>query len=262
VIATMRLTCGENRVLIGLLGQDNRPIADPARTLKARFFDLATDATQAVGEADGEFAWAIENVSGLYVLHATFPHAGVWGAEIETTANRETDTVRLRFEVAESSPTIRVGDRAPASDTPTAADVDGDLARLSTDDHPEPRFYDESVADALAAKQPFVVAFATPKFCKTAVCGPTLDRLKPIAAAWPAVTFINVEPYQLRFEDGELQAVLDANDQLQPVPSVEEWGLLTEPAVFVVDSSGIVRGAFEGVFAQSEIEAALEEVTS
>ena len=63
-------------------------------------------------------------------------------------------------------------------------------------------------ASAVAARKPFVVVFATPKFCKTAQCGPTLDRVKPIAAAHPDVTFINVEPYQLEPIDGQLQPVL------------------------------------------------------
>ena len=35
-----------------------------------------------------------------------------------------------------------------------------------------------------------MVVFATPKFCVTQACGPTLDRLKPIAGDYPDVTFI------------------------------------------------------------------------
>lgn len=260
VLATMRVTCGPNRIVIGLLGPDNRPIAEPERTLAATFFDLSADPEAPVSESDGQFAWAIEDVAGVYILNASFGHAGVWGMEIVTAANRETDTVRLRFVVAQSSPTVRVGDPAPASDTPTAQDVGGDLARISTDEDPEPAFYESSVADALGAREPFVLAFATPKFCKTAVCGPTLDRLKPIAEAWPSVTFINVEPYRLEFADGELQPVLDQNGALQPVPAVDEWGLLAEPMIFVVDAGGTVRGAFEGVFGEEELDAALDEV--
>ena len=91
----------------------------------------------------------------------------------------------------------QVGQAAPASKTPTAADVGGDLAKISTDAKPDPAFYQTSVADALAAHKPFMLVFATPKFCTSQQCGPTLDQFKPIAAANPDVTFINVEPYQL-----------------------------------------------------------------
>ena len=147
----------------------------------------------------------------------------------------------MTFEVADSTPTVQVGDPAPPSDTPTAADVDGDLSRISTDANPVPAFYETSVADALAAKEPFVLVFATPKFCTSQQCGPTLDSIKPIAEAHPDVTFINVEPYVLEYKDGQLQPVLDANKQLQAAPATDEWGLLSEPWIFVVDGDGIVR---------------------
>jgi hypothetical protein len=197
----------------------------------------------------------------MYVVNAELPEAGVWGAEISTAAPQaESETIRMTFEVADSTPTVQIGQQAPASDTPTAADVDGDLARLSTDENPVPAFYETSVADALAAKQPFVLVFATPKFCTSQQCGPTLDSIKPIAEAHPDVTFINVEPYQLEEQEGQLQPVLDANDQLQAAPATDEWGLLSEPWIFVVDRDGIVRGSFEGVVGQPELEQALAEV--
>ena len=79
------------------------------------------------------------------------------------------------------------------------------------------RFYKTSEADALAAEEPFLLLFATPKFCQQAVCGPTLDKLKPIAAAHPELTFINVEPYQLQYQDGSVRAITTGND-LTPAP--------------------------------------------
>ena len=261
VLATMRLTCGTNRIVIGLLGTDNRPVAQPDRSLRARFYDLSADPETPTGEAAGAFAWAIEGSAGLYILSADFAHAGAWGIEVVTQPRGGAEeTIRMRVDVAADIPTVRVGEKAPESDTPTAADVGGDLALLSTDEEPEPSFYDTSVADARKAKQPFVLAFATPKFCTSATCGPALDRLKPFAKAWPDIDFINVEPYRLESVEGQLQPVLGPNGELQTVPSVEEWGLLTEPMVFVVDAEGTVRGAFEGAFGDDELRAALAAV--
>ena len=261
VIAPVRLTCGTNRIVVGLIGADNRPIAQPDRSLRARFFDLSADAETPTGEATGLFTWTIQDAIGVYILTAEFAHAGAWGVEVVTQPRGGAEeTIRLRVDVAESTPTIRVGQQAPDSDTPTAADFGGDLALISTDEHPEPSFYDTSVADALEAKRPFVLVFATPKFCKTSTCGPTLDRVKPFAKAWPSVDFINVEPYQLEPIDGQLQPVLGADGFPKPVPSVDEWGLLTEPAIFVVDSTGLVRAAFEGAFADQELRDALAAV--
>ena len=75
---------------------------------------------------------------------------------------------------------------------------------------------------------------------------PDARPIKPIAEAHPDVTFINVEPYLLEYTDGQLQPVLDANEQLQAAPATDEWGLLSEPWIFVVDGDGIVRGLVRG----------------
>ena len=174
---------------------------------------------------------------------------------------RRPETVRLTFEVHDSSPTVSVGQQAPASVTPTLADVGGDVAKISTDPKPDPAFYSTSVKDALAAHKPFMLIFATPKFCTSAQCGPTLDRFKPIAAANPAVTFINVEPYKLHDVDGQLQPVLDANNNLQATDVTNQWGLLTEPWIFAVDRAGIVRGSYEVTASDAEIKAVLAQIT-
>ena len=107
-----------------------------------------------------------------------------------------------------------------------------------------------------------MLIFATPKFCQTAQCGPTLDDFKPIAAAHPEVTFINVEPYKLQEVDGQLQPVLDANNQLQAVDTTNEWGLLSEPWIFAVDRDGIVRGSYELTITDSELDAILPVITA
>ena len=66
--------------------------------------------------------------------------------------------------------TVGIGQAAPSTTNPTAADVGGDLAMISSDAHPDPAFYQTTVADALAAHKPFVLVFATPAFCTSAQC--------------------------------------------------------------------------------------------
>ena len=94
-------------------------------------------------------------------------------------------------------------------------------------------------------------------------CGPTLDQFKPIAAAHPDVTFINVEPYQLKVVDGPLQPVLDANGQLQATDVTDEWGLLSEPWIFAVDRTGSSAGLVRGHdHADAELDAILPVISA
>jgi len=258
-----RITCGTARIMLSLLDAKNVPVAAPDRPLSVAFYDLAKDPKTPVSTVDGTFTWAIEGQRGLYILDADLPRAGIWGAEIHTQApGGPAETIRSTIQVLDDSSVVKVGDPAPALATPTLADVGGDVAKIATDPKPQKAFYETSVADALAAHKPFMLVFATPKFCTSAQCGPTLDRLKPIAAAHPDVTFINVEPYQLHDVDGQLQPVLDANGQLQATDVTDAWGLWTEPWIFAVDAKGVVRGSYELIATDQEIEAAIATITS
>ena len=205
--------------------------------------------------------WAIEGSRGVYIASVDLTEAGLWGAEFTTAAAGEaSETVRITFDVQPTGTTKRVGDKAPASKTPTLADVGGDVARISSDAAPEPAFYQTSVDTAIAEGKPFLLAFATPKFCTTGQCGPTLDRVKPLVEDYPTVAFINVEPYELAMVSGQLQPTLDAQGQLKPVQAVNEWGLLSEPFIFVVDRTGTITASFEGIVGEDELRTALDAV--
>ena len=258
------LTCGPSRLLFTFLDAENRTVASPDRSASVALYNRGRDGATPTQTVEGTFVWGIEDERGFYVAEVTFPEAGEWGAEFTTAVDDGApEKIRVKFEVKTSSPVVQVGDPAPVTDTPTAASVGGDLAQISTDAHPDPAFYETSVKGALAAHEPFVLVFATPKFCASAQCGPTLDRVKAIAGDFPDVTFINVEPYVMEFRDGSLQPVLDTSVDPPVLISAEptvEWGILSEPWVFVVDRDGIVTGSFEGVIADSELSAAIEAV--
>jgi hypothetical protein len=255
------VACGRARILFLYLDAANNIASAPDRTAKVAFYDLGRDPDNPVATAEGAFIWTIQDERGMYIVDVDLPEAGTFGAEFTTEApGSPPETVRMTFEVHDSSPTVAVGEPAPATDTPTLDDVGDDVTQISTDSDPVPDFYTTSVADALANHEPFVLVFATPKFCTSAQCGPTLDRIKPVAAAHPDVTFINVEPYQLQVVDGQLQPLLDANGSLQATEATDEWGLLTEPWVFAVDDAGIVRGSYELIVSDAELDAVLAEI--
>lgn len=257
------LVVGPNRLLVNLLDGSNKSVADPNRKVDLRLFDLASDAAQPKVSATSAYLPTIPGLPGLYRAQITFDRAGDWGLEaIAFEADGSTRTGRMILEVRESGTTPGIGARVPASDTPTATDAPG-IAAISTDHDPDPDFYTTSISGALAAQEPFVVVFATPAFCRTATCGPTLDLVKTAAADFKGrLTFIHVEPYQLQMTDGHLQPMLDANNNPITVQSVNDWGLPTEPYVFVVDGSGNVSAKFEGIASPEELSAAFAAVAT
>jgi hypothetical protein len=77
-------------------------------------------------------------------------------------------------------------------------------------------------------QDPFVLVFATPAFCQSAICGPMLDTVKKVAADYPTLTFINVEPYKMAFIGGSLQP--EQADGEHPGRHLDgRLGLLTGP---------------------------------
>jgi hypothetical protein len=284
---------GANRLLFGILDPSGtQTIASPDLKMKVAF--APADGSSGSGGSSAPppvaspvlstaatFIWAIPNERGVYVADVTFPAAGVWTAAFGTDGATLTlpgaasspatgspaaspltipaATVTVSFDVKEIGAAIPIGGKAPSTRTPIAA-TPADVARIATDPNPDPSFYTTSVDEALAKHEPFVLVFATPAFCTSRQCGPTLDGIKAVSKTETGVVFINVEPYKLEYVDGHLQPVLDANNQLQATDTTQAWGLLSEPWVFVVDKTGIVRASFEAVVSPDELKAAIAAV--
>jgi hypothetical protein len=258
---------GRDRVLFGILDSTGaKTIAGPDLKVTVGFRETPLDtaspgtspALAVIPPAPAEFIWAIPDERGVYHVDVDFPKAGDWTADFRTSGGDLPDkTVSVQFQVSDKGTTIPVDGAAPATKTPTLADVGGDVRKIATDPKPDLAFYQTSVDQALARHEPFVLVFATPAFCVSRQCGPTLDSIKAIAKDHPGVTFINAEPYQLAYANGSLQPILDANSQLQPTDAARAWGLLSEPWVFVVDRTGVVRGSYEAVVSKAELDAAL-----
>ena len=141
-----------------------------------------------------------------------------------------------------------VGAKATVSRTPTLAVTGGRLAPLTTARHPDRQLYTTSVAQALAAHVPFVVTFATPKFCTSRTCGPVVDVVshvrKQLAAT--AVRFIHVEVFR-------------GNDPARGYNRwMRQWGLQSEPWTFLVGQDGRIKAKFEGSVSARELRAAIE----
>jgi hypothetical protein len=111
--------------------------------------------------------------------------------------------------------------------------------------------HDRTIADAVTSGRPTVIVFATPAFCMSQICGPTKSVVDEIYQEYATrANFVHVEPYDIeKARNGH---------GLDPLPFLEEeWGLRTEPWVFLVDRNGKVAAKFEAVVSREEIVQAL-----
>jgi len=231
--------------MVGVLDPEtNESLATPDVTPVATLRD---GIGSPLGEYTGEFVWTIPNVLGLYVFGVEIPGPATYQLTIDAGELGELGPLGL---VASSDPIqVAVGEEAPRSDTRTLDDAP--LEDLTSDLDPDPSFYELTVAEAIEAG-PTVVIFATPAWCTSQSCGPMLDQVQAVADDYPGVNFVHVEVY-------ENIHVTDFNDLIL-VPSVEEWGLPSEPWLFVVDGDGVVASSFEGALSDRELTEAIDEV--
>lgn len=154
------------------------------------------------------------------------------------------------IQVTATTDAPKVGTKAVASRTPTIASTHGDFARLTTRVPPDRPLLRDSVADSIAAHKPFVVVFATPKFCTSRTCGPVTDVVLGVARrfARSGIRFIHVEVYR-------------DNDPGKGFNTwFKEWHLTTEPWTFLVGADGRIKARFEGSVSADELAASVSRL--
>jgi hypothetical protein len=200
--------------------------------------------TTARAERIGVDAVEPGEASEIFVTELDLPDPGTYWVLAEPVGGREIQAVGT-VEVKADAAAPGVGEKAIASDTPTLETAT--LEQVSTSNEPDPELYRSSIADALAAKQPFVVAFSTPKYCTTRTCGPVTDVVSEVRrrSEGKGIRFIHVEIYQ-------------DNDPTKGENAwVKEWGLPSEPWVFLVGPDGRIRERFEGTVSVRELDEAV-----
>lgn len=271
VLAFSEAVAGRNRIALGLV-QNGTPINDPAAKVRMRFFNLDENNPQPQGETDATYFGQGLPV-GYYVAYATLDKPGTWGIEVESQLPGQTEPSkkRLRLPVLEKSSVPNVGDSAIATKTLTAADVP-DLKQLSSGPNPDPAMYRISLDEALTNGKPTVLLFATPAFCRTATCAPSLDVVQGLQKTHgEKLNFIHVEVFNYPFSDSALQLNKLIAEQ-RPLTSEElssvfaepmrAWGLTTEPWLYLIDAQGTIVGRYEGGITQEELGPALEKLVA
>jgi hypothetical protein len=208
---------------------------------------LSTEATLEPIGIPGTSEAAAGGVSEIYVARFRLAQPGTYtilaqpdGAAIQGIAN---------LKVATRPQAPAVGDRAVPSRTPTLASAHGDAALVTTASPPDRSLLRYSVAESLAAHSPFVLLFATPKYCQSRTCGPVVDVARAVQKrlAGTGVRFIHVEIYQ------------DNNPAQGYNRWFKEWRLPSEPFVFLVGRDGRIKGRFEGSVSVGELSAAVRQ---
>jgi len=218
---------------------------DGASSITAIALDAPRPATERQPAHEGDLIT-------VYAAVVDFDSSGWWGFVVDVTVDGESYSLPTRRYVLPQTPNPRVGDAAIASEQRTARDVDGDLEQVSSAMVPTPELLDQTIAEALESGRPSVIAFVTPAFCQTRFCGPVLEVVvMPVFAEYgDRVNFLHVEPFDLDRLRNE--------GVYEPVPAVRDWGLETEPFIYVVDADGIVVAALEGITDEAELREAVE----
>ena len=214
-----------------------------ARGLKSKPFAETTATSESIGVTGTEPG----EPTDVFVAHLQLPKAGTYWVLAEPVGGRKIQAVGTVV-VKDETTAPAVGAKAIPSKTPTLADAT--LEQLTTSNKPDKELYRSSVADALAAKKPFVLAFATPKYCTSRTCGPVVDVVSAVRRKHESdgIRFIHVEIYQ------------DNDPTKGENRWVKEWKLPSEPWVFLVGSDGTIKTRFEGTVSVDELDAAVAKL--
>jgi hypothetical protein len=282
--AAMVFHRGENRYPFGVFERDRTQISDAevalyfakaptlrsgASTRSGNKGPVAQAQAQALDEpAIGPFPAAIESLitqpafrakttsddpdaaSVVYSTPIDFPSNGEWRiAALVKEGDELKGTLLPSAVVGQFNSILRPGQKAPRIHTPTADDVGGDLAQVTTRIPPDTQ-NQVDYADALG-KEPIVLLFATPQFCQSRVCGPVVDVAEQVKQEYGGeAAFIHMEIFNDNDPDKGVRA------------QVRAFNLPSEPWLFTIDRQGRVSSVLEGAFGVEALTAAVKEAVA
>ncbi len=214
-----------------------------AKGLKAAPFAETTATSEPIGVNGNEPG----EPQAVFVSHLDVDEPGTYWVLAEPVGGRKIQAAG-NVVVKPETTAPDVGAAAFPSETPTLANAT--IEELTTSTEPDPELYRISVADAIKAKKPFVVAFATPKYCTSRTCGPVVDVVSAVRRKHEDsdISFIHAEIYK-------------DNDPTKGENTwVREWKLPSEPWVFLVGSDGTIKERFEGTVSVDELDAAVAKL--
>lgn len=267
ILVNSQVGVGSTRLTFGLFDKSQKLVTD-AKDTKVRLFTLDGNSGTLVTEATlrpsvlPQENSTHQHADGTQHLHDS-PEVTVyaavveltrpewWGAEFSYAVGGKTQRQRLRFFVSPQTSEPGVGAPVPASVQKTLRDG-MPITDLDTSEQPRPALHQMTIAEAVKSGKVSVIAFATPAFCQTRFCGPVVDSVVAPAAEryGDRVNVLHVEPF-------DVPAARSGTLNIEPV--MLEWGLQTEPWVFVIGKDGRVAAKFEGILSLEELTAAIDK---
>ncbi len=253
VLVPSELVPGENRFAVGLLQANGQMIHDA--TVHFQYYDLSNPPTPVLeSQADATRLETADRLTTIFAHERKFDRTGNWGVVIQAKFLDGTmQTANIGFQVLANSPTLKVGQKMPAVDTPTAASVGDNLKLLTSSTRPNPAFYKTSLKEALQSGKPTLLLLSTPAYCTSRLCGPAYDTTTELQKLYgDKLNYISVEVYT------GLPNPAETNWQLNPI--MQFLGLQTEPWLYLVDKNGTVAYRVEGLFTADEVEKHIQAV--
>jgi hypothetical protein len=237
---------GDLRVSFLVVDSSGRPIAPPrarfwiARSLASRPFQRTVARLERIGGA----------VPALYVAHVHVNKPGTYYVLARPVGRVSIGGIREVL-VRKRAVSPAVGSPAYPSATPTLASARGRAEKITTRVPPDRGLLRYSIADSLRAHVPFVVTFATPRYCSSRTCGPVVDVVDHTRRRFAnngAIRFIHVEIYR------------DNDPRKGENRWVREWHLPSEPWTFLVGRDGRIKAKFEGAVSTRELGLAVRQL--
>ena len=237
---------GDVRFSFLVIRHDARPVDRPratvwlARSRSGKPFARAIARLEPIGPPGGGDS-AFGGVNSIYVVHLPIARPGRYWLVAEPAGAKIQALGEL--DVKARSDSVAVGA------TPTLASTHGAVSELTTRVPPDRVLLRYSIAGSLGAHKPFVVTFATPRFCTSRTCGPVVDVVEAVRRRFGSrVRFIHVEVYKRN------RPALGYNRWMR------QWGLRSEPWTFLVGRDGRVQAKFEGSVSVRELESAVRRL--
>jgi hypothetical protein len=250
------LSFGDVGVAFSYLGADgSQPPAAGPSTSAAFVPAPGNDAA----EGDGPTLTDPSDVAGVYVSpDVTFPEAGIWNASVTASVDGGAPmTLDAAFTVYPEHRIPAPGDEALPTKNLTVDSKDAPAVAIDSraqdgDDVPDPELHDTTIAEVVNAGRPALVQFATPVYCLSNFCGPTVEAQEELAVEYGDVAaFIHIEIWR-------------DYDQSVVNRAAADWllrdGDLTEPWMFLIGADGTILERWGPLFDMAEVRAALDRL--